>query len=605
MHFPCSQPRAVSFSGLAFLVCGACIAWGSAQNSEKGLSLIPSLDQPKAFAFNTAKESGQLESVGSGWFRVTTLQKPPKKYGVSINVNSSHAIAQGKSYLLEFEAKTLISEDETGAGQVYCYVEHGKPPFEKALMQTVSIPRMWTTVQLPFQAKFGIDAGKGRLGLGFGFLPQVLEIRAVKLTQLPEGADPNRFLSTEFAAYDGQHKAAVWRKEALQRIDRNRKAWLNILVVDKGGKPVSDAALEIKHQRHLFGFGCCVDAIALVNRTPAGERYREYVLRNFNKVVFQGDMKWKAWDEGRSAPVSARFSRQALLESLGWLERNRIDVRGHLLVHNVLDQNSFRGRKTRGHLLEQIDTHIADEVTALKGRIVEWDVVNHPVGWGKRLDELTGRDVFVGFYDRVWEIDPKAKRYINEGNILPGGNSDEGTRRKEYEDWISFLLRNNAKLDGIGFMGHFDGATLTSPMKVYELLDRFGRFGLDLQITEFDVAGVSEQLQADYLRDILIAAYSHPKVVGVVQWGFWEGLHWKPDAALVRKDFSLKPAALVWDEWVNTNWRTNEMLRSNSLGSAKLRAYQGEYEIVARLDGRTATRKIVLKKDETVTLELR
>ena len=35
-------------------------------------------------------------------------------------------------------------------------------------------------------------------------------------------------------------------------------------------------------------------------------------------------------------------------------------------------------------------------------------------------------------------------------------------------------------------------------------------------------------MQADYTRDFLILAFSHPSVVGVQLWGFWENAHWIP-----------------------------------------------------------------------------
>ena len=33
--------------------------------------------------------------------------------------------------------------------------------------------------------------------------------------------------------------------------------------------------------------------------TNDARRYREIVEQNYNKVVFQGDMKWSAWEKGK------------------------------------------------------------------------------------------------------------------------------------------------------------------------------------------------------------------------------------------------------------------------------------------------------------------
>ena len=43
------------------------------------------------------------------------------------------------------------------------------------------------------------------------------------------------------------------------------------------------------------------------------------------------------------------------------------------------------------------------------------------------------------------------------------------------------------------------------------------------------------------IRDVMIASFSHPNFIAIVQWGFWEKMHWKPAAALWREDWTLKP----------------------------------------------------------------
>jgi hypothetical protein len=97
-----------------------------------------------------------------------------------------------------------------------------------------------------------------------------------------------------------------------------------------------------------------------------------------------------------------------------------------------------------------------------------------------------------------------------------------------------------------------------------------------------------EQLQADYTRDFLIACYSHPIVTGFTIWGFWQGAHWKPDAAMFRKDWTAKPNAAVWREWVTGKWKTKLNALSNNDGNVKTRGHLGMYEITVTKDGKEA-----------------
>jgi GH35 family endo-1,4-beta-xylanase len=92
---------------------------------------------------------------------------------------------------------------------------------------------------------------------------------------------------------------------------------------------------------------------------------------------------------------------------------------------------------------------------------------------------------------------------------------------------------------------HF-GWGLPAIEDVYNRLNSFAKLGKTFAITEFDVNVTDEQLQADFLRDFLTVAFSHPGISSFLMWGFWESEHWLPNAALYRKDWSIKPNGQAW-----------------------------------------------------------
>jgi hypothetical protein len=105
---------------------------------------------------------------------------------------------------------------------------------------------------------------------------------------------------------------------------------------------------------------------------------------------------------------------------------------------------------------------------------------------------------------------------------------------------------------------------------------------------------------------IAVVEISHPKVDGILMWGFWEKRHWKPNAALVRKDWSLKPNGQAWMDLVHRQWTTNEQGKSDPDGAFKVRGFLGEYEITVTSGDKTKTVKAALPKEGatvTVTLE--
>jgi hypothetical protein len=141
--------------------------------------------------------------------------------------------------------------------------------------------------------------------------------------------------------------------------------------------------------------------------------------------------------------------------------------------------------------------------------------------------------------------------------------------------------------------GHIGGTPPGIP-KVLERLDRFAQLGLPIQISEFDINSKDDDFKANYLRDFMIAIYSHPSTIGFVQWGFWEGQHWFPVAALWNKDWTLRKHGKVYTELVTKTWFTNAEGKTSKDGKYKVRGFCGDYEVQVNVNGKVITRVIAL-----------
>ena len=98
-----------------------------------------------------------------------------------------------------------------------------------------------------------------------------------------------------------------------------------------------------------------------------------------------------------------------------------------------------------------------------KGRVFEWDVINHPVGWTGQTyendpDVNEGTDIFKQIIDHARsvavanpDIPDDLPLWINEDDIIRGS----GGRANNYERIIQYLVDNGSAPDGIGFQGHF------------------------------------------------------------------------------------------------------------------------------------------------------
>ena len=127
-------------------------------------------------------------------------------------------------------------------------------------------------------------------------------------------------------------------------------------------------------------------------------------------------------------------------------------------------------------------------------------------------------------------------------------------------------------------------------------LDRFAAFGKELEITEFDISTSDEATQADYTRDFMTATFSHPLVKAFVMWGFWEGAHWRPSGAMLRRDWSVKPNGEAYKDLVFKRWWTNANGKTSGQGTFTTRGFLGDYEIEVKAGGKTKTVRATLSK---------
>jgi GH35 family endo-1,4-beta-xylanase len=420
-----------------------------------------------------------------------------------------------------------------------------------------------------------------------GFQPQVVEVSDVSVVNLGQvalkGIIPN--------AYEGAEADALWRKQAAERIDKLRKANLTIEVRDAAGKPVSGASVQVRMKRHAFWFGSAVAGKALSAPGPDRDRYRKEVLGLFNSVVLENDLKWPQWE---SSPSTA-------LEALTWLHTNGISrIRGHNLIWPGLKNMPWNTRALISDppaLRKRILDHIAEETAAVRGKVSEWDVINEPFS-NFDVQKVLGDAEMIAWFQAARKQDAIAAMFINDYDILSAGGADLNHQR-HYFNTIKQLIDGGAPLDGIGMQAHL-GRQLASPARVLEVLDRFGRFGKQIRITEFDINIADEELQAAYTRDFMTAFFSHPSASGFLMWGFWEGRHWLPKGAMFRRDWSLKPNGQVYKDLVFRDWWTNADGATGKNGNYGVRGFRGDYEVSVAWNGKSKTVPVSLDKDDTV-----
>lgn len=496
-------------------------------------------------------------------------------WDTQIQFTSAAGIAANDVILIAFYARTVSTVEEEGEGAVNVIIENATT-YDKEISTKIRIAKEWKQYFASVKSKSTWTAAQVRYAFFTGYASQTIEVAEVQFLNYKNTLSLNE-LPVTVITYPGQAADADWRAPAEERINQIRKGITDITVYNEQGQVVKDAEVSIEMIRHKFGFGTAIPASVFINNAT----FRNKVYELFNEVVFENDLKWQMFS---SNPTNN------LRRALDSLDRHQIPARGHNVIWP-----SWRNLPTSLKTLETnsvalrvaIDKHI-DEVTLFtKGRLNDWDVINEPYS-EKDIMAILGNEVMADWFKRVRNNDRTVKLYLNDYSILSGGGQD--TKKQDYYfNLVKYIDEKGGKVDGIGFQGHF-GSDLTSPAKVYSIIERFATLGKEIKITEHDINVTQRQVQADYTRDFLTICFSHSSVKSFLFWGFWANSHWLPEGALFNSDWSIRPHGLAYKDLVFNQWWTKKIDSiTDAMGKTTFEGFLGTYKYTIKSGDKVRT----------------
>jgi len=516
--------------------------------------------------------------------RAQVKEESTNVWDVQLAATSKSEVRAGDVLLASFYFRTEYVPVESGEAETELNFELNHPPHDKSVTYAIRAGAQWKQVLIPFVAKRDFKAGEAQVLFRLGYPPQTVEFADIKVENFQKQLTLADLPKTKIT-YEGMEPGAPWRAKAEERIDRLRKADLVVKVVGSDGEPVKGATVSAKLTRHAFHFGTAAPAEMLLN--GGNETFVGLLRELFNTVTPENDLKWQALKDWS-------FPLERGVRGVDWLREAGMDVRGHVLVWPGWENlpgylKRFKGDPVK--LREEVTNHIREVVTAVKGKVMQWDVVNEPFTMHDLLDIL-GPEVMVDWFKQTHALDPAPKLYINDFQILAGGGGTT-PHRDHYEKMIQLLVDEGAPFDGIGMQGHF-GSSLTSPDDMMSILDRYAKFKKDIAVTEFDVVIDDEETAGNFVRDFYTVLFSHPAVTTITMWGFWDTNHWKKNAVMYRGDWSLKPGGQAYRDLVLGKWRTEVRGTTDARGQLAVRGFKGNYDVEVKRGSDTRTLKATL-----------
>ncbi|TLS44292.1 1,4-beta-xylanase [Streptomyces montanus] len=278
-------------------------------------------------------------------------------------------------------------------------------------------------------------------------------------------------------------------------------------------------------------FGTAVAAGRLGDGTYTGILGRE-----FNSVTPENEMKWDATERSRG-----QFTFGPADQIVNGATARGQRVRGHTLVwhsqlpgwvSSIRDANTLRG---------VMNNHITTVMNRYKGRIHSWDVVNEAFadGGSGQLRSSVFRDVLGnGFLEQAFRTarsaDPAAKLCYNDYNIE---NWNDAKTQGVYRMVRDFKARG-VPIDCVGLQAHFGAGG--PPASFQTTLSNFAALGVDVQITELDIAQAPPNAYANTVRSCMNVA----RCTGITVWGIRDSDSWRAgeNPLLFDRNGNKKPA---------------------------------------------------------------
>lgn len=505
--------------------------------------------------------------------RIRVSKQPPNTWDANIRAISTGRVKKGDSLSVGFWARGMALKG-TGGGVAEFVFERNGNPYTKSVQYLVETPvdGSWRHFWVRFKSLEDYEPGKSLIAFQAGYLPSTFEVAGIEAHNC--GKRPLKELPHTPLTYVGRDTDAQWRAAAAERIDRHRKADLTITVVDDKGAPKAGVPVELKMNRLAFDLGSAVKSQLISKDTPEALRYKETFLKHFNLGVIENGLKWRHWDKWPG-------NRRQTLNALDWLVTNNVPIRGHVLVwpgagHLPPWVNKMTKENPQG-LAAEIEKHIQEMATVVGDDARDWDVMNELFS-NRDLTKVLGDEATIEWFKSAQRHSPNTRRFYNDYAALVRGGFPTG-HKAHFEQTLRYLVDNGAPIDGIGIQGHF-GSLLTPPHRLYEELNRWAKFDLDILVTEFDVTVPGEELRADYVRDFMTLCFSHPQVTGIVSWGFWANAHWRPESAFFDGNWNFTPMGREWIR-LTREWRTDVDAKTDANGQVKVRAFLGDYSVKA------------------------
>jgi len=278
----------------------------------------------------------------------------------------------------------------------------------------------------------------------------------------------------------------------------------------------------------------------------------------FNLIVPENDLKF-----AETEPAQGQYSFCAADQLLAFAQANGMKMRGHNLVWAQSNPSWLtNGNFTGGQAASIMQDHISTVVGHYKGKLVDWDVVNEALSNSPpyALDQTSFwyQKLGSGYIDTAFQLahaaDPNAKLFYNEY----GGEGLSAKSNAVYT-LVQGMISRGVPINGVGFEMHVNPSDVPSESDISANMARLGKLGLEVHVSEMDVAlpvnsngtasATDLAAQATAYQNVFAACQANSNCTEFLTWGVTDLHSWIPGfepgqgaALLLDQQYNPKPA---------------------------------------------------------------
>lgn len=283
--------------------------------------------------------------------------------------------------------------------------------------------------------------------------------------------------------------------------------------------------------------------------TRIGEKpYSDILTSQFDFVLADNTPNWYFTDGGLR-PSEDSYNFKQMDEVMDFAEKHNMPVQAHHFLwgeEKWLPEWLKNGNYDKEQLMKLIDDHIRTVGGRYKGKIREWTVVNEAFTRGQNTyglrdwwgDHTGGKQYIDQAFKTARETDPDAKLILNDFN-----NEAVNSVSDEMYEYIKSAKARGVPIDGIGMQMHIDGTHPPTKDEVKSNMERFGKLGIEVYVTELDVnmndvkaeGDDKDKIQADIYYEMMRACIESEvchsfAILGITDKETWYNYVGLPDA---------------------------------------------------------------------------